>query len=275
MRRFSTAAANTATPSTLTLGRLDRYNAVVVAERWLKSDGLQYKNQTEAKFIGRYGAPFPMNPLFKPVPPLADATRQEIYELYKSDPETQSPLKLATRFGVSIARIQAILRLKALEAKMQKEDKPIQAQLTYHMEKMLRVDPTGKKNIKEPLRILPSERLKPLFQFIDEADGISPEDAAALLEKEPYANVQHKLDMQAERVFSLDGPDPLEATNVKSVELEKDPRVGNAKGFKFQFVDISKVEKQPMFIRDGEGLLRTASKLEVYNKRHAKTEFFM
>ncbi|KAJ3009929.1 UNVERIFIED_CONTAM: hypothetical protein HDU68_002415 [Siphonaria sp. JEL0065] len=271
---ISTRTFATKPSATLTLGRLDRVNAVKFAEKWLRSEGLKYKNQPQAKFIGPKGTPFPMNPLFKPVPPLSDATRQEIFDAYISNPEAESPLKLATRFGISIARVQAVLRLKALQKKMEQTNKPIQVQLTHHMERLLRVDSTGCNNITEPLRILPSERLKPLFQFIDEADAISPEDAAALLEKEPYANVQHKLDQQAERLFSLTGPDENDAKNSKFVEVGRDASVASGR-FKFAFVDITSVEKQPIYIRDGKGTLRTASKLEVYKKKMSKPAFFM
>ncbi|KAJ3064502.1 hypothetical protein HDU98_012097 [Podochytrium sp. JEL0797] len=267
-RTFATEA------SPLLLGRLDRKNAAVVAQRWLRSaEGLRYKNQTSAKFVGKQGTPFPMNPLFKPQPPLSDKTRQEIFDAYMKDPENESPLKLATKHSISIARVQAILRLKALQKQMEHDNQPIQVQLTHHMESLLRVDPAAQKRITEPLRILPSERLKPLFQFIDEADAISPDDAAKLLEKEPYANVQHKLDKQAHKLFSLEGPDVSVSANSKTVELERDP-LSKSK-FKFEFVDISRVEKQPVLIREPNGTLRTASKLEMYKKKTAKPAFFM
>ncbi|KAJ3060191.1 hypothetical protein HDU99_006035, partial [Rhizoclosmatium hyalinum] len=267
------AAATTTTESTLTFGRLDRKKAVVAADKWLRSEGAKFRNQKQAKFVGAQGAPFPMNPLFKPVPPLSNASRDEIYALYTSNPETETPLKLAAQFGISIVRVQAILRLKALQQQMERNNKPIQVQLTYHMEKLLRVDPRNEIRIKEPLRALTSERLKPLFQFIDEADAISPLDAAQLLEKEPYANVAHKLDQQAERIFSLDGPSDKVSANVVVKELERDPKNASDR-FKFAFVDISKVEKQPMYIRDTKGTLRTASKLEVYKKKTTKPAFF-
>ncbi|ORY45298.1 hypothetical protein BCR33DRAFT_716581, partial [Rhizoclosmatium globosum] len=203
----------------VTFGRLDRKKAVVAADKWLRSEGAKFRNQKQAKFVGAQGAPFPMNPLFKPVPPLSNASRDEIYALYTSNPETETPLKLAAQFGISIVRVQAILRLKALQQQMERNNKPIQVQLTYHMEKLLRVDPRNE---------IPS------LPFIDEADAISPLDAAQLLEKEPYANVAHKLDQQAERIFSLDGP---------SDKLERDPKNASDR-FKFAFVDISKVEKK-------------------------------
>ncbi|KAJ3297453.1 hypothetical protein HDU79_003534 [Rhizoclosmatium sp. JEL0117] len=273
-RRLFATATTTTTESTLTFGRLDRKKAVVAADKWLRSEGAKFRNQKQAKFVGAQGAPFPMNPLFKPVPPLSNASRDEIYALYTSNPETETPLKLAAQFGISIVRVQAILRLKALQQQMERNNKPIQVQLTYHMEKLLRVDPRNEIRIKEPLRALTSERLKPLFQFIDEADAISPLDAAQLLEKEPYANVAHKLDQQAERIFSLDGPSDKVSANVVVKELERDPKNASDR-FKFAFVDISKVEKQPMYIRDTKGTLRTASKLEVYKKKTTKPAFFM
>ncbi|TPX46829.1 hypothetical protein CcCBS67573_g10292 [Chytriomyces confervae] len=274
MRRFSTATAMraevvTATGETLTGGKLERKFAISKAQKWLKEDGQKYHRQQAAKF-----APFPLNPLFKPQPPLSDAMRSEIYAAYTSNPSVESPLKLANQHSISVARVEAILRLKALQASMEKANTPIQVHLTYNMEKLLKVDPNGRTRITEPLRYNSSERLKPLFQFIGEVDAISPEDAAMLLGKEPYANVQHNLDKQAERMFSVDGQggDKVARAGV-STEIERDASKGSK--FNFAFVDISAVDKRPMFIRDTRGTLRRASKLEVYKKKTKKPAFFM
>ncbi|KAJ3139063.1 hypothetical protein HK100_012093 [Physocladia obscura] len=214
-------------------GRLTRLKAVAEAKKWLANEGKQYRNQSESRFLGRGGAtPFPHNPLFKPVPPLSDTIRQEIYDTHISDPNVQTPLNLATRYKISIARVQAILRLKGLQQRKENYGVPIQVQLTYHMEKLLKAG--GTYRIVEPVRIMPTERLKPVFQFIDEADAISPEDAAKLLEIEPYANVQAKLDKKAEKIFSKDG-----LAETTSAFDEK--KSGKSK-FKFNFVDISKVD---------------------------------
>ena len=51
-------------------------------------------------------------------PPLSDETRQTIYKLFKADPTKWTPRALSDQFGISIARTEAILRLKSLQQKM-------------------------------------------------------------------------------------------------------------------------------------------------------------
>lgn len=48
---------------------------------------------------------------------MGDATRQEIYDLYKEDPVKWTPRQLALKYELSVIRIEAILRLKHLEKK--------------------------------------------------------------------------------------------------------------------------------------------------------------
>jgi hypothetical protein len=57
--------------------------------------------------------------LFQPRPPLSDATKQEIYEAFVSDSENWTVRKLATKFGISLKRVEAILKLKSTEKEME------------------------------------------------------------------------------------------------------------------------------------------------------------
>ncbi|KAG6831323.1 hypothetical protein H0H92_011238 [Tricholoma furcatifolium] len=66
------------------------------------------------KWLG--GDPFPMNPSFKPPPPISDSTRTSIYELYMKDPVANDVRALSQRFHLSLKRVDAILRLKGMEA---------------------------------------------------------------------------------------------------------------------------------------------------------------
>ncbi|KAJ3194795.1 hypothetical protein HDU82_002325 [Entophlyctis luteolus] len=222
----------------LTGGRLERAKAAISAKQWLKSStgGRKFRLQSRPVFVGGNASPFPQNPLFKPVSPLSDAMRQQIYDAYVANPAEKTPRVLAGEFGISMVRVQAILRLKALQTMNEKKGIPVQVQLTYNMEKLLGVDPMGVNRVKESIYVLPSERLKPLFQFIDEADAISPMDAAKLLEKEPYENVQHKLDLKAQGLFSLDGPSAVDPKNTQFQVLEKDSKKKSM--HIFHFVDI-------------------------------------
>lgn len=61
--------------------------------------------------------PFPMNPSFKPRPPISDAQRQTIFDAHAAHPELNSVRALSEHFGISLKRVEAIIRLKALEFK--------------------------------------------------------------------------------------------------------------------------------------------------------------
>ena len=59
--------------------------------------------------------PFPLNPSFKPPTPISDAVKTEIWNDFMADPAKSDVRHLAQRHGLSIARVDAILRLKGLE----------------------------------------------------------------------------------------------------------------------------------------------------------------
>lgn len=45
--------------------------------------------------------------------------RQEIYDAFESDPENWTVRKLATKYGISLKRVEAILKLKSSEKEME------------------------------------------------------------------------------------------------------------------------------------------------------------
>ncbi|KXS13179.1 hypothetical protein M427DRAFT_100791, partial [Gonapodya prolifera JEL478] len=53
-----------------------------------------------------------LNPYFVAIPPVSNVLRREIFELYESNPQEWSPRKLASRYNLSIVRVEAILKLK-------------------------------------------------------------------------------------------------------------------------------------------------------------------
>lgn len=59
--------------------------------------------------------PFPLNPSFKPPTPVSDALRNTLYESFMDNPKANSVRNLASRYHLSIKRVDAILRLKGLE----------------------------------------------------------------------------------------------------------------------------------------------------------------
>jgi len=60
-----------------------------------------------------------MNPLFKPQPPLNDITKEEIW--LKFTQAEQTPRKIGTDYGISLKRVEAILKLKKMEKDMIKK----------------------------------------------------------------------------------------------------------------------------------------------------------
>ena len=105
-------------------------------EKWLEKSGFQFKNhdiprnwlggdRVEFVYVP-IGAgltltlpqPFPLNPTFKPPTPVSDKLRNTIYQTFMVDPAQNSVRVLSERYGLSIKRVDAILRLKGLEASM-------------------------------------------------------------------------------------------------------------------------------------------------------------
>lgn len=65
--------------------------------------------------------PFPLNPTFRPLAPLADATKTRIFNTYVHNilqPNATDAVvvrAISEKFGVSMDRIRAVIRLKELE----------------------------------------------------------------------------------------------------------------------------------------------------------------
>ncbi|KAI9220359.1 eukaryotic mitochondrial regulator protein-domain-containing protein [Blastocladiella britannica] len=116
---------------------------------WLATEGEQYRNPptgSPTPYVTRRGdLPFPMNPLFRPVPPMADAVREQIFREYQTAAveladETRAVTKLADKWRVSDARLRAIVKLKAFEKSQVALGNPLQSAFQKGMERLLRVD---------------------------------------------------------------------------------------------------------------------------------------
>ncbi|KAF7302500.1 hypothetical protein HMN09_00884300 [Mycena chlorophos] len=82
--------------------------------------------------------PFAMNPSFKPPPPISDALRSRMYAQYMDNPDLNSVRALSQRYHISLKRVEAILRLKGLEAAHVK-GKQLQTGFQHGMEWLLGV----------------------------------------------------------------------------------------------------------------------------------------
>ncbi|PAV22115.1 hypothetical protein PNOK_0207200 [Pyrrhoderma noxium] len=90
---------------------------------WLKGPGSVYEYPINGPnwLSGNRTFPFPMNPSFKPPAPISDKTKSELYALYMRDPAKNSVRALSELYGISLKRVDAILRLKGMEQSWVKE----------------------------------------------------------------------------------------------------------------------------------------------------------
>ncbi|EGN93182.1 hypothetical protein SERLA73DRAFT_146090 [Serpula lacrymans var. lacrymans S7.3] len=101
-------------------------------------EGYRYRDSKPRNWLGGE-VPFPLNPSFKPPIPLSDTLRTLIYRQYMADPKMNSVRALATQYHLSIKRVDAILRLKGMEAHWAKENRSLQTGFVKGMEDVLGV----------------------------------------------------------------------------------------------------------------------------------------
>lgn len=91
--------------------------------KWLADplEGGQYlkpSSNVGTNFIHQKDYPFPLNPKFKPLPPLSLQVRKNIGQKWK---EGKSLTEISDMFGISVIRVEAVLRLLTLESKWKQE----------------------------------------------------------------------------------------------------------------------------------------------------------
>ncbi|KAL7285522.1 hypothetical protein ACG7TL_000624 [Trametes sanguinea] len=133
---------------------------------WLRTEGAKFKDPFKPNNWLGGEVPFPLNPTFKPPTPISDAVRTAIWNEYMLDPVKFNVRVLAQRHGLSIARVDAILRLKGLEQQW-KKGKQLQTGFLKGMEYILGV--TDKQSSRRALRSAAAE----LGEDAVEADAVS------------------------------------------------------------------------------------------------------
>ncbi|KAF5323422.1 hypothetical protein D9611_005541 [Ephemerocybe angulata] len=88
-------------------------NETETFQQFLDEVAWRYRNAEPQNWLGN--TPFPMNPSFRPPPPISDSQREAMYREFMSDPEGNSVRVLSQRYNLSIKRVDAILRLKGME----------------------------------------------------------------------------------------------------------------------------------------------------------------
>ncbi|SPO45374.1 uncharacterized protein PSANT_03060 [Moesziomyces antarcticus] len=107
-------------------------------DEWIQSDARAYKQPKPGMGPNWIGdTPFPLNPSFNPPAPVRQSTKSEIWRLHTSDPATYTIRALSDKFSVGLQRMEAILRLKALEVEWASQDKPLQSEFQSNMDRLL------------------------------------------------------------------------------------------------------------------------------------------
>ncbi|KAI0095224.1 eukaryotic mitochondrial regulator protein-domain-containing protein, partial [Irpex rosettiformis] len=104
---------------------------------WKEDTGLQYKDARPQNWLGD-DRPFPLNTTFKPPAPISDELKDVIYAKFMENPADNGVRQLASLYGLSIKRVDAILRLKGLEQHW-KQGKQLQTGFQEGMEELLAV----------------------------------------------------------------------------------------------------------------------------------------
>ncbi|KAI9505797.1 eukaryotic mitochondrial regulator protein-domain-containing protein [Coemansia spiralis] len=252
-------------------------------EGWMITQSSKYEkalpNQTN--FVsGKPTIPFPLNPWFRVRPPLSDQTKEQIYKAYLSDPVKNTPRVLGDKFLVSIKRVEAILKLKAIEHHMVKHDQfAPQKKLTAGMESMLAVSGNSAK-LTEPIFTEKPKVSSPRFHAIPEGETFRAKDAAEVLGREPYQHIVDHLTASKPYVIDYEGLDPEFAPRVtkrvspsmaarleklgpeKEEVLVKDPSLSSQR-WSFVFTDISKhleMKNRSVYVRERDGTLKKAGR---------------
>ncbi|CEH16054.1 Ribosomal protein S35, mitochondrial [Ceraceosorus bombacis] len=110
-------------------------------EEWLKSEDAKKWRQPPSDTRGPFwisDTPFPLNKTFNPSPPIASHIRDEMWAQHQASPrDTGSAREISSRFGVSIERVEAVLRLCALEREFTAHGQPLQTHFAASMEQIL------------------------------------------------------------------------------------------------------------------------------------------
>ncbi|KAI1310796.1 hypothetical protein EDD11_003673 [Mortierella claussenii] len=208
---------------------------------WLQNEGTRFASPSFSGPNYVSEVPFPMNPLFKPTPPISNSAKEEIYRLHRSDSRKWTPRQLGTKYNISIKRVEAILRLKHLEKEMVADGYVAQENYTKGMEQLMGVKAERSAAITEPLTDILPQVGSPKFEAVDESLTFTPEDAAKVLKRRPLAEIKAlQLEMEQKNPFKLvdsvkgvPKPQPAQMAPISRNNAESNAR------FRFAIVDTS------------------------------------
>ncbi|KAJ2328903.1 hypothetical protein GGI00_004072 [Coemansia sp. RSA 2681] len=249
---------------------------------WVLTQSKPYKTMKPGRtnYINGLNRPFPLNPAFRPRMPLSDAKKEDIYKDYLSDPVKNTPRILGSKYFISIKRVEAILKLKAIEHHMVHSGQIVaQKNLTAGMESILGMskDSVGvmEKLVAEVPRVS-----TPRFHAVPEEKEFTAADAAEVLGRKPYQHILDRLAASKPYVVDYDGLDPQfaprptvkpsksEAARLESLGPAEEQVLGKeealaSRRWKFVFTDIGKqatMADRQVLIRDNDGTLKRAGR---------------
>ncbi|KAH9949380.1 eukaryotic mitochondrial regulator protein-domain-containing protein [Amylocystis lapponica] len=164
-------------------------------EQWLADEGRRYRLPVRPRnWLGG-----------EPPTPISDKLRTTIYNDYISNPTVYDVRKLSERYGISMQRVDAILRLKGLEDHW-KQKKPLQTGFLAGMEEILGVKQDAK------MRLELNRGAAELGEDASEADQVSDSKADNLL-RERY-----------QRFFwepVVEGQEPVVSASIERERIER------------------------------------------------------
>ncbi|KAJ2415627.1 hypothetical protein GGI10_001569 [Coemansia sp. RSA 2530] len=249
---------------------------------WVLTQSKPYKTMKPGRtnFINGSNRPFPLNPAFRPRMPLPDAKKEEIYKDYLSDPVKNTPRILGAKYHISIKRVEAIIKLKAIEHHMVNAGEIVaQKSLTAGMESILGISKDSA-TVTEKLLSEVHRVGAPRFHAVPEEEEFTAVDAAEVLGRKPYQLIVDRLTASKPFVVDYEGLDPkfaprpvvkLSKSETAKLEslgpaeeqvLDKDETLASRR-WKFVFTDIGKSDSmadRKVLIRDKDGTLKLAGR---------------
>ena len=227
------------------------------------------KSSNGPVYLGR-STPFPYNPEFRPPPPLADSVKESLFATWRSDPVEWTLRKLSIKYGISMERSKAIIKLKSIQTELEKNGFRINKVYLRAMERNIGAKTSsGVVESSSQASHKVAHYMPPKLVAIPEGQQISPEEAAKLLDrklKPIYSMITEQL--EGDTPYNPQ-PHAEEKMDVKSLSIRNDPYEKSR--WRFVFFDTSKTSEpdnnnSKIYVRESDGTLRYAHERERFGK---------
>ncbi|PWN51342.1 hypothetical protein IE53DRAFT_386296 [Violaceomyces palustris] len=141
--------------------------------QWMATSAEQYKYPKPGMGPNWIGStPFPLNPAFNPPPPLRQSVKDEIWAQHTSNPARWTVRALSEKFNIGLVRMEAVLRLKALENEFKEQQKPLQTDFQQNMDRLLGARTQNAREFDPAVQSKDSSNRGPQHEEFDEADSL-------------------------------------------------------------------------------------------------------